>query len=749
MDIYCNIKCFTIDFILYTILYYNTARERIEVFYSIENVLSTELQFFANSNIKIDSCMNYTRPQLAIVLGSIRNSFIDARNRGIKLRYLTEITSENISYCKELLHIVNELRHLDGIKGNFMISETEYLAPVILFEEGKVASQLIHSNAKELVEQHEYIFDTLWSNAISAERRIIEIEEGAESVQTKVLEDKEKIFKHIKSVIEKSSERSVCSSIGAMQLVYNNFFEEYKKLIYKHRTDRNSRGIRWITSIEKDSIDLVKIFMDAGIPVRHVKNLTPINFAVDNKHFYATIESMQEGRMIESLLVSNEPAYVKHFNIIFEQLWSKGIDAKVRISDIENGIEIANVEIIENPKESIDRAYDISISAKEELLVAFPTVNAFRRNMHAGMSMQLLKQQHIKDNDIKIRILTPINKEIIHTIEELKVIVPQVEIRAINESMENRITIVLADRKECLIIEIRDDTRDNMYEAAGLSIYSNSNSIVWSYVSIFERLWKLSELYAQIKESHEQLKVHDRMQKEFINIAAHELRTPVQPILGLSDVLLSKKGNIEEHRELLEAINRNSKRLQALIDRILDITRIESQSLKLKKEKIDLNEVILRVISDYKNQIKKEAINVNLSFIPKGEAIVEADRLRLSQVFDTILSNAIKFTKTRVDDNDKNDITITVQTNKNDEKKGGQVNYEAIVSIKDTGTGIDPEIFPRLFAKFATKSDKGTGLGLFISKSIVEAHGGRIWAENYGSDRQKGAVFYFTIPSNK
>jgi two-component system, OmpR family, sensor histidine kinase VicK len=613
-----------------------------------------------------------------------------------------------------------------------------------------VASQLIRSNAKELIEQHEYIFDTLWSNAISAERRIIEIEEGgAESVKTKVLEDKEKIFKHIKSIIEKSSERSVCSSIGAMQLVYNNFFEEYKKLIDKHRVDRNSRGIRWITSIEKDSIDLVKIFLNAGIQVRHIKNLTPISFAVDNKYFHATIESMQEGRMMESLLVSNEPAYVKHFNIIFEQLWSKGIDAKVRISDIENGIEIANVEIIENPKESIDRGYDISMSAKEELLVAFPTVNAFRRNMHTGMSMQLIKQQHTKDNNIKIRILTPVNKQIIQTIEELKMIVPQVEVRAINESIENRITIVIADRKECLIIEIRNDTRDNMYEAAGLSIYSNSNSIVWSYVSIFERLWKLSELYAQIKESHEQLKVHDRMQKEFIDIAAHELRTPVQPILGLSDVLLSKKGNIEEYREVLETINRNSKRLQALIDSILDITRIESQSLQLRIGKIDLDELVLGIISNYKNQIKKEALNVNLSFIPGGEVIVEADRLRLSQVFDTILSNAIKFTKSRGDNNSKNDITITVQTNKNDHKKVGQVNYEAIVSIKDTGIGIDPEIFPRLFTKFATKSDKGTGLGLFISKSIIEAHGGRMWAENYSSDGQKGAVFYFTIPLNK
>jgi signal transduction histidine kinase len=310
--------------------------------------------------------------------------------------------------------------------------------------------------------------------------------------------------------------------------------------------------------------------------------------------------------------VSNEHVYVKHFNIIFEQLWSKGIDAKDRISDVENGTEIADVEIIENPKESVDRAYDILLSAKEELLVAIPTVSSFRRNMHAGMSMQLLKQQYAKDNNVKIRILTPIEKQIIQPIEELKMISPQVEVRAINESTENRIVIVLADR-----IEIRDDARDNMYEAAGLSIYSNSKSIVWSYVSIFESFWKLSELYVQIKESHEQLKVHDKMQKEFIDMAAHELRTPIQPILGLSDVLLSKKGNIDEHRELLEAINRNSKRLQTLIDRILDITRIESQSLQLKKGKINLSELILGVISDYKNQIKKEATNVNLVLYQK------------------------------------------------------------------------------------------------------------------------------------
>jgi hypothetical protein len=280
-----------------------------------------------------------------------------------------------------------------------------------------------------------------------------------------------------------------------------------------------------------------------------------MNFAVDNKHFYATIEKMEEGKIIESLLASNEPAYVKHFNCIFGELWSKGIDAKDRIADIEKGIEIANVEIIENPKESINRAYDISLSAKEELLVAFPTTNAFRRNVRTGMSMLLLKDGYAK-NKVKLRILTPVDNQIMQTIEELKSILPQVDVRATDESIESRITIVLADRKECLIVEIKDDTKDNLYEAAGLSIYSNSNSIVSSYLSIFETLWKQTQLYRQIKEAHEQLKVHDKMQKEFINVAAHELRTPIQPILGLTQILRSEIINNTKQQEFLDAIVR-------------------------------------------------------------------------------------------------------------------------------------------------------------------------------------------------
>jgi signal transduction histidine kinase len=233
---------------------------------------------------------------------------------------------------------------------------------------------------------------------------------------------------------------------------------------------------------------------------------------------------------------------------------------------------------------------------------------------------------------------------------------------------------------------------------------------------------------------YEQLKINDKMQKEFINVAAHELRTPVQPILGLSDVLISKKGDIEQYRELLDAIKRNAKRLQRLTEDILDITKIESQSLHLKKQRINLNEVILGVIAEYASQIKK-VNNVNLSFISKNDTFVEVDRLRLSRVFDNILSNAIKFTK-------EGNIIIVIQ--RNEESDNHNYDDQVIVSIKDTGTGIDPEILPRLFTKFATKSVTGTGLGLFISKSIVEAHGGKIWAENNADGN--GSTFYFSLP---
>ena len=203
--------------------------------YGVANVIDAELEFFANSKKRIDTCMNYTRPSLAVILEPIKKAFLDAKDRSVKLRYITEITPDNIAACKELVTIVEELRHLDGIKGNFMVSETEYLAPVILFEKGKIAPQAVYSNLKEVVEQQQYIFDSFWIKAMDAEERIKEIEEGRViHYETKVLKNQEEIGNKIKELLDNSNELLVCVRYGGLQLGYSRFLDLGKELMDKH-----------------------------------------------------------------------------------------------------------------------------------------------------------------------------------------------------------------------------------------------------------------------------------------------------------------------------------------------------------------------------------------------------------------------------------------------------------------------------------------------------------------------------------
>jgi len=569
--------------------------------------------------------------------------------------------------------------------------------------------------------------------------------------EIKVLQNVDEILKKGKDILENSTKFLACSKFDGMRLIYNNYFDTYDKVMRNKYRKGEHEGIRWITSIiEKDSADLVRTFLNIGVQIRHVKNMPPIDFAVSDKEMMATIEKMEGGQMAQSLLVSNEPAYIDHFAFIFEELWKNGIDASDRTRDIEQGIDQANIEIISNPKEGIKRAWSIIKSAKEEVLIMYSSANAVRRQIDMG-GLQLLKEAS-EEHNAKVRVLIPADEDITSTtIKDVKSMYPQVDIRTIDKSLQTQITIVLVDKKECVIVELKDDTEDNSYKAAGLTTYSDSKSIVSSYISIFESFWQQSELYKQLEESNkqlteanEQLKVHDKMQNEFINIAAHELRTPIQPILGLSEVLRSRlrrtggggEGEgVEQGQEILDIIIRNANRLQRLAEDILDATRIESQSLKLNKERFNLNELISNAVQDYRDQIEKGNRGIKLLYSPsKQDIVVEADRSRLTQVISNLLNNAIKFTK---------EGTISIST----EKKDNQV----IVSVKDTGSGIDPEILPRLFSKFSAKSFEGTGLGLFISKNIVEAHGGKIWAENNNNDDddaygEKGATFYFILP---
>jgi two-component system, OmpR family, sensor histidine kinase VicK len=600
---------------------------------------------------------------------------------------------------------------------------------------------LIYSNVAKLVQQQKYIFETLWNKSIPYEQKIREIEEGVLPIRTRVLEDQDEIIKEIKRLNNSANKLSICSGFGGMQLSYKYFFDSYKEILYKSGEAHD--GLRRIINIDKGNIKLVKIFLQLGFQIKHINNMLPLSFGVSDKEVALTIEKLERGN-ITQLLISNEPLYANHFGSVFEDLWKNGIDAAERIRDIEEGFDLDDIEVIRNPVRAQDICIDIVRSAEQELLMIFPTANAFIRQEKIGI-IQLAKKA-VVEKKVKVRILMPADKVTKQKIALLKQEQQQqeqqkqhnqqdnitIDVRYIERVSEAKVaTLVVADRKVCLVMEIRDDSKTNFAKAIGLSTYSNSKAGVLSFVTIFENLWIQSDLY-------EQLKNHDKAQREFIDIAAHELRTPIQPILGLTDIMKSKEKDPQQ-RELLEVTFRNAKRLQQLTEDILDVTRIESQSLHLRKQRFNLSKIISEAIEDSKNQINREyKKNLEIELLSTGDIFVEADRNRIYQVILNLLNNAIKFTE-KVDG-------ITIIT---EEKKDNNNNHVVVVSVKDNGQGINAEISQKLFTKFATKSKTGgTGLGLYISKSIVEAHGGRIWAVNNNKviEGQRGSTFYFTLP---
>jgi signal transduction histidine kinase len=557
--------------------------EKTELLYGVENAVGRGDKFMKNVKVGMDLFGEKNGPSIIMEFDVYRINYIDVIKRGGKIRFITEVTKENLHYCKELKKIVTEMRHLEGLVGGIAVSESEYMSTTTL-EAKQLLTQVFYSNAKEVVRQGQYIFDTFWNKAIPVEERFREIEEGIKP---------------------------------------------------------------------------------------------------------GFIETIREAYKAQNI------------------------------------------------------AFDLVGSSKEEILIIFSTSSAFFRQERAG-SLALLSEA--ANRGVMIKILVPYDEriqEIVNSSTEENnntnnhnSMRDRINVRFLEPQLHTRISILIVDRQFSLTVELKDDTKNTSLHAIGLSSYSNSKSTVLSYVSIFETLWKQAEMYEQLKD-------HDRMQKEFINIAAHELRTPIQPIIGLSDFIRDKKGDIQQYVGLIDVILRNAKRLKRLTEDILDVSRIENRSLQLNKERFSLRDMIEHMTAEYAGGKNRAILDTNVRFNIEASnndnILVNADKERIARVLDNLLINATKFTK-------EGSITIKITMGRkgsSDKREAAVTN--AVVSITDTGEGIDPRIYPRLFTKFATASHIGTGLGLFISKNIIEAHGGKIWAQN--NLKGKGATFSFSLPS--
>ena len=414
-----------------------------------------------------------------------------------------------------------------------------------------------------------------------------------------------------------------------------------------------------------------------------------------------------------------------------------------KVSWGEFEVQPEEFKVLSNPVEIRHWYINLINSAKSEISLIIATPNALRRNLSGGMINQLMDAADKRQ--VKIRLIVPAEEDQIHKAEDsfqhigLMPTSNNFEIRTIlpmtHRTSQIKSTFLIVDKQTSFIIDVKDDTRENLIEAVGFASYYRSGSRAESYSYVFDTIWRQAELYESLaqankslNEANKKLELQDAMEKEFINIAAHELRTPAQAIIGYSEMLKSFPDRRQQYEE---AISRNAVRLYSLVTDMLDVARIESQTLKIERTSFDLNQKIENVIKDIKQQKSSEYNIVRILFEPDKPITICADKARIFQVLANLLNNALKFTT---------EGTIFVSATRNDGTK------EAIITITDSGTGIDPEILPHLFSKFKSKSEKGLGLGLYIAKNIVEAHCGEIGA--YNNTNGKGATFSVKIPLN-
>ena len=444
-------------------------------------------------------------------------------------------------------------------------------------------------------------------------------------------------------------------------------------------------------------------------------------------YFFHTHKCFNIYKRLEDFYGKNIKNFIGNTQFVFDTFWDKAIPTPDEIQEIKDDkSSIPSLKVIENPEEAIRTAINLVQSAEDEVLLLFSSANGFNRRMVLGDGFLTLQRLQDKTKgNIKLRILTPFDKKIVDAVSKL--MAKGVDIKYLPEALYLTVTFLIVDRKFSMTAELVNDYTEIPAESLGLSTFSNSKSTVLYYISMFENLWKQSDLYEKTENLYQQLKNTNETHIQFIKETAHEIRNPIQSILGLAEVMLSNKnldaGHIED---LVRIIIKNAKKIKILTDNILEAARIESHLLTLNMEEFDLVELVKDLLKDLKNQIRDKKMSLILKCNEESILLV-ADKLRLSQVFLNIINNAINVAQ-------QGEIIVFLER---------QDDNTVLVRITDNGPGIPSNLKDKIFNKFVTGSKSGTGLGLYICKNIIEKHGGKIWADN---NKNKGANFNFTIP---
>lgn len=544
------------------------------------------------------------------------------------------------------------------------------------------------------------------------------------SRKTEVLYGEENIMNTILQFLSNEDRIDACGDSTAPAFILTS----YKKLMEYGKKDQGDIRLRFLTDINSENINYCKELMKFAEVVRHVEGIKA-NFAVRNTDYIgiATSNAELQPSIQSHIIYSNVSGIIEQQQYLFNSLWDKSIPAEQRIEEIERGIQAEFFEIINDTKRISEILIDLAKSAVNEVVLLLPNDRALLRIDRLGVVDSLLNASR---NGAVIKIICPLSEE--NKPIQKKIFNASPNVKLIDGSNSQH-GLYIIDNIKFIRVELVKPEAESFLDAIGFAIYSNNKRSADLYRWMFELLWNERVINLESKKAIQ-------MQKEFMNVAAHELRTPIQPIVGLAHLLRYEKEYMKgKEQESLDVIIRNAERLQRLAENILDASRIESQRLTLRKVKFKLNDLLFSIVQNYYKEGTSAASrgkDISVLYEPPNENIVvEADKERISQVVRNIIGNALEFTN-------EGSILVTLRKERQQENEGRQI---AIVTVSDSGCGIDPAIMPRIFEKFVTRSDRGTGLGLFVSKSIIQTHEGRIWVQN-NTEGEKGATFCFTLP---
>jgi hypothetical protein len=392
------------------------------------------------------------------------------------------------------------------------------------------------------------------------------------------LQDERELSNKLKSFYKNSNDLKFCFSIESIKLAYNDIFIYHREILDRYKNGKH-KGIKWITSLNnKKDVELVKLYINDGIEIRHVKDLFTNSFILSDKEILlSTIKKKEKETIVTNFLSRNDKIYLNYYNAIFEDLWKEGININEKITDIEAG-HYVNVKIILNPKESLKIINEfVYKKTKKELLLILSSTNAFFRIENNNDFVSLEK---LTDQRIAVKVLIPEKKELKYKIEQIKMKYSKIEFREFNTYHEPFIGIIIIDRENVLLIEIKDDIKKDYINSLGLTIIIEGNSAALSYFSIFESLWKQTELYLQLQRN-------DLYKSDFLSMFSHELKTPLVPIKGYTEMLLKPHllGDLNNNQvKAIQSIYRNMENLESLIQNILNIYSVDSKKTTITKK---------------------------------------------------------------------------------------------------------------------------------------------------------------------